>query len=223
MPNFIWALEQCQGKYIALCEGDDYWTDPLKLQKQVDFLEGNEGYSMCFTHQLVVSKTGETIHRNEYENKVYNTSDIIKGFIPGTQTMVFRNIYCLTAMMKKFSSSPSGDRMLSYCCSFFGDLYLLPVFMAAYRQTGEGVWTSFSKSKQFIFSLEEFVKFHQLIGLPINNQIVHDKFNGAYPYLLKKDRKNFISLIRRVNSIKSKYNIQTHFLSYLVKKIIPFK
>ncbi len=42
--------EHIRGKYIAMCEGDDYWIDPLKLQKQVDFLEENEEYGMCYTN-----------------------------------------------------------------------------------------------------------------------------------------------------------------------------
>ncbi len=59
------AMLVATGKYIAFCEGDDYWTDPLKLQKQVDFLEANPDYSVCF-HRYRNYDVEREIFREDY-------------------------------------------------------------------------------------------------------------------------------------------------------------
>lgn len=218
--NFLYNLYTAKGKYIALCEGDDYWTDPYKLQKQIDFLEKHDNFSMCFTLQLLVSKTGEILKKEKSANKSFSTYDVVKGFIPGTQTMVFRNHENLVQLISKFSTSPSGDRILAYCCSLFGDLYLLPEFTAAYRQTGNGVWTSINKEDAYFLALEEFIKFHISIGLPVNNEFVYDRVNGAYPYLFKKDRRRFFININRVKEIKRKYKIKSSPINYIFSNIL---
>ena len=67
----FYNYRRARGKYIAYCEGDDYWTDPLKLQRQVDFMEANPEYSVCF-HDCTVFNTWS----GEYANKtIFNSTD----------------------------------------------------------------------------------------------------------------------------------------------------
>ena len=69
-----YLFQNAKGKYIAICEGDDYWTDPLKLQKQVDFLETNPEYSCCF-HNTYVKKDHELFPWRIYDKEDFSITD----------------------------------------------------------------------------------------------------------------------------------------------------
>ena len=87
--NVKWLRLSAKGKYIAVCEGDDYWTDEYKLQKQINFLESNPDYSMCFhnamvfytyqkeTHPFVDIEEGEYTGVDLYENRLIATASIV--------------------------------------------------------------------------------------------------------------------------------------------------
>lgn len=81
-----------KAKYIALCEGDDYWTDPLKLQKQVDFLEEHEEYSMCFHKvDMKTDVLGERPRFTHLEERDYTSREIYEIWTVPTCSVVYRN------------------------------------------------------------------------------------------------------------------------------------
>lgn len=90
--NFIRTLKECDGKYVAICDGDDYWIDPLKLQKQVDFLENNSDYSIVFTGIKFLYPNGDCNEVVWDELKDTSNFDdlIFSNFIPSV-TALFRN------------------------------------------------------------------------------------------------------------------------------------
>jgi glycosyltransferase involved in cell wall biosynthesis len=80
------------GKYIAICEGDDYWVDASKLQKQVDFLEVNPDYSVCYQDAKVINENSSIINHNYGHRKDFNSEELVKGPIIPLHSLCFRNI-----------------------------------------------------------------------------------------------------------------------------------
>nr|WP_315252787.1 glycosyltransferase [uncultured Flavobacterium sp.] len=102
------TFPKAKGKYIALCEGDDYWIDSLKLQKQVDFLESNEGYVITWTD--FYTKKGTELTSNDFKNT-----------LPSVYTIDFDNLlvpyctYTLTCLFKKSAVDILDYKKFTYC------------------------------------------------------------------------------------------------------------
>lgn len=90
--NHKWLRMSARGKYIALCDGDDYWINDHKLQKQVNFLQSNPDFSLCFHNAKVVYSYSEKIHPfSNLEEGEYTKSDVFVRWIVPTSSTVFRS------------------------------------------------------------------------------------------------------------------------------------
>lgn len=134
------------GKYIALCEGDDYWTDPLKLQKQVDFMEKNEEYSVCVHQAEVIEGTTSKLIRlnTPRENSAeYNFSQIVRG---GGGLFATNSMLCRAKFIANLPSwmliAQVGDFPLLIHLALSGKVWYMSSVMSAYRLGAPGSWTS---------------------------------------------------------------------------------
>jgi glycosyltransferase involved in cell wall biosynthesis len=142
MSNFIATLQACRGEFIAICEGDDYWTDPTKLQKQADFLDANPDFVICF-HDVEVVYENPT--RNYLFSKyftfdkkdVFTIADTIKGWFMPTCSIMYRKV--LTEFPDWFYKVKSGDIALSVLLAQYGKIKYLPFVMGAYRKHEGGI------------------------------------------------------------------------------------
>lgn len=143
------VLPRARGKYVALCEGDDYWTDRHKLQQQIDCLEANPALSGSFheTLQLQVDGTPGRIF-GQKAPELFTAEDTFSTLSPfHTSSLVFRN--ALGDMPPWIGDVVSGDMALFSIISSLGPLKKIPGVMSVYRKHPDGITSLPSTTDRF--------------------------------------------------------------------------
>ena len=179
--NAMYQYPRIKGKYVALCEGDDYWTDPSKLQRQVDFMESHPDYSLCFHNAMVLNErieVKERIHSFCYfkGDQTISTERLIEDWCIPTASILFRKSSFDQVELPRFFS---GDYTLELALASVGKLHYIDHYMSVYRLNNGGVSSkiSFKKWSSQLFKLLDW----------------YDEYT---------DRRYHAAIVRRVNEVK---------------------
>lgn len=193
---------RAKGKFYAICEGDDYWTDPYKLQKQVDYMELNQNCSLCVHAAYTVNaetkdRCGEV--RPYQKSKLCTVTEVIEGgggLFP-TNSMMFKvNKKC--GLPEFYVKAPVGDYPLCIYLSTIGDIYYIDEFMSEYRVNSSSSWSIRIRDKQKrYYFYKEFLDMLDSIDSYTNGL-----YNNSIKKLKKEYEFNLAVLENRIKIIK---------------------
>lgn len=156
--NWWWTLQEARGKYIAICEGDDYWTDPYKLQKQVNVMEANPEYSMCCTNCIDYIQINGKMRYSPLTNK---NVIVLEDLLYNKNMIATLTVLCRKELILEYNSKllgllpkwPLGDYPLWIWMSTKGTIYKMPDKTAVYRILSGSASHSEDENKGFFFGL----------------------------------------------------------------------
>ena len=218
------VLKKSRGKYIALCEGDDYWISEHKLQSQIDLLERNENISLVFQNaQIREFDENEKLidvrkHHSSITEGIVTVKQILENKIIPTSSVVFRDIKVENFIETTSSKYPVGDTALFMYFAKFGDIYYMDEETSVYRLQSRGMVKSqlstISKNLEFIpyykdlkkefseFELDDLIdkliliRYEKIIKLYVKDKSYINMVKYAF-ILFKLDPKYFVSFLAK--------------------------
>lgn len=238
--NSVKLLMLTTAKYICLCEGDDYWIDMHKLQKQVDFMEANPDFSMCFTDVQIVDEMGWNRPREEYfpriQKDVLTIDDFILSYVSviPTPTIMFRNIFP-RPLPSFFTKTVSGDICVHLLIADKGKTKYLPDITAVYRNHAGGITkTDEVIAKAYDMRIDTYEdanayfnyryndQFRKQLLVMIKVRMIFGSKGLEFIPKLKNFRRNFGKYLKYSDKINVKeiiYYIAVLFFPTLLKKV----
>ena len=205
-----------RGKYVAICEGDDYWTDPLKLQKQADFLDANPQCSLTYHACKNVFSTPckVKILYGESVKKSYSDIDIISLYPFQTATVMYRKEILDSDLYKKAQAigCTAGDQILFLTASRLGTIEGVNEQMSVYRRHEGGISQNMHDADKLWKNFKDWQKGALLFGGNIRKKINKDKL-GVYMYSAFTSRKYILFFkMLRLSMFKNPYSIVFSFI-----------
>jgi glycosyltransferase involved in cell wall biosynthesis len=170
------VFAMARGKYIALCEGDDYWTDPLKLQKQVNFMEAHPECSVCCHEVEMYSDEKQEIlgyFPSRQGTQIFKSDDFYRKSMIHTCAMLFKNLP-IDDFFKKTNSVKIGDWALQTFLVESGDIGFIDQCMSVYRFHSGGIWNSNDKFSNLGKKAETMETVIKVLGLSKNSILLRE-------------------------------------------------
>lgn len=214
--NYMYNIFSARGKYIAMCEGDDYWIDEQKLQKQVDFLENNPDYSICFSKTKELLKNGKLINeRVKVPSQTTTAVDLAFQNYIHTPSIVYRNIWRNQELPDFFVKLMVGDFPKNLMVANTGKIYQHKDAMAVYRRD-VGIFSSTGTEKRNKAEIEQFGPFmnyfkDKKIKQQLARRYVH-LFQQLQPLISEQESRELLSKSFELFTDEDKNKVLAQFI-----------
>lgn len=202
--NFVECFQACQGDYVAILEGDDYWTASHKLQQQADFLDAHPEHAICF--HAVARRIGDRViepspQQVKERRARYTLDDLLQGNFIATCTVMFRN-HLFAAFPDWYTTIPAGDWPLHIFNAMHGDIGYLAEVMAVHRTHEGGVWSYQGVVQRRLQILDMLRTFRDNLPPQYRSQLEHSiarwHFKTIHALVLEGGRRDAVAYAGRL-------------------------